>query len=328
MREQKSSSELSMNLCSSSGELEACIPGAPSQTCRATSSPSGASSSDEVKDHLAGDAPDAAIETLDQFLESELAGRFGWDPLFAAVDFLSIAVDVRSLGWLSTADRAGYERYQGFVHTLRAAIQAYLLPEFPNPALAREAARYLASGPTGEPIFAPATATESLDQLPVLPSGFIATGLSGRGNSSRISSVRALMTRISRLLAPLSEDALKRDLALALQRRKGEGPSRDSDGLTTSEEIAVLVLRWFMGGFCIDVLREQGFQWKLDRQVPLLYRQTFAALESERLGELDHEMRTARVRLIAENVIRGAFKALGLKIPPDLLRDRRSGRTS
>jgi hypothetical protein len=136
------------------------------------------------------------------------------------------------------------------------------------------------------------------------------------------------MTRISRLLAPLSEDALKRDIALALQRRKVEGPSRDSDGITTSEEIAVLVLRWFMGGFCIDVLREQGFQWKLDRQVPLLYRQTFAALESERLGELDHALRAERVERIAVNVIRGAFKALGIKIPVGLLRDRRSGRTS
>jgi len=328
MMEQISSSERSESLCTSSGEPDACLSGAPSQACRATSSPSGAASSHEGNGQLTGDAPDAANETLEQFLESERAGRLGWDPLFAAVNFLSIAVDVRSLGWLLTADRAEYERYRAFVHTLRAAIQAYLLPDFRNPALASEAERYLGSGPSGIPIFAPATATETLDELPVLASGLIVTGLSLPGDSSRISSVRTLVTRISRLLAPLSEDALEQDVELAHQRLKGDGRSEDSDGPTKSEQIAALVLRSFISGFCIDALREQGFQWRLDRQVPRLYRETFAALESERLGGLDHEMRPARLRRIAENIIRGAFKAFGLKIPPGLLRDRRTGRTS
>ncbi len=72
MREQKSSSEPSMSLCGSSGELEACLPGAPSQACRPTSSPSGVLSSDEGEEPLAGEDPVAAPETLEQFLQSGL----------------------------------------------------------------------------------------------------------------------------------------------------------------------------------------------------------------------------------------------------------------
>jgi hypothetical protein len=200
------------------------------------------------------------------------------------------------------------------------------LLEHPNPALASEAERYLASGPTGIPIFAPATAVAAGEERPVLASGYIATGLSGRGDSSRISSVRSLLTRIKRLLAPLSQDALDQDLELTRRARKG--PTQASGGPTKSEQIAELVLLSFVCGFCVDALREQGFQGSLYRYLPDLYRETCAALDSERLGEIADKLRAARVQRIAENVIRGAFKAFGLKIPPDLLRDRRSGRTS
>lgn len=328
MKEQKSSSELSVSLCSSSHEPDACLPGALSQTCRATSSPSEASSSDEGEEPLAGDESVAANETLQQFLQSDFAARFGWDPLFTAIDTLSIALDVRSLGLISTGDRAESERYRGFVHTMRAATQVYLLPGHPNPALAGEAERYLASGPTGTPIFAPATAVAAGEERPVLASGFIATGVSGWGDSSRISSVRALMTRIVRLLAPLSEESLEQDLERAKQRRAGQGATRHGEGYTTSEQIAELVLQSFICGFCLDALREQGFQWRLQTQVPRLFREVFAALEGGRLGELNHELRTERLERIASSVIRGAFKALDLTIPPGLLRDRRSGKTS
>ena len=328
MREQKSSSGLWSSSCNSSREPEACLQGAPSQACRATSSPSGASSSDDGEDRFAGDARDTPNETLEQFLQSELAGRRGWDPLLTAVNFLSIGVDVRSLGWMSIDDPAQNQRFRAFVHTMRAAIQAYLLPEFPNPALAREAERYLASGPTGIAMFAPSTAVGEGEERPVLASGFIATGVHGWGDSSRISSVRTLITRILRILEPLSQNALDQDLALANQYLAAKGPSQQSEGLTKSEQIALLVLASFMCGFCLDVLREQGFQWRLDTQGPRLYRETYAALESGRVGELDHELRTERLQRIAENIVRGAFKALGLKIPQDLLRDRRSERTS
>ncbi len=246
-----------------------------------------------------------------------MAGRYGWDPLFAAVNFLAIALDVRSLGWLSSADRAESKRYQGFVHTIRAAVQVYLLPEFPNPALASEAERYLARGPTDRLIFAPSTDVAEGEERPVLASGFIATGLSGQGHSSRISSVRTLLTRIKRLLAPLSQDALDQDLELTRLGRKG--PAQASGGPTKSEQIAELVLHSFMCGFCIDALRERGFKGNLYTYLPDFYRETSAALHSERLGELDDELRTERVQQIAENVVRGAFKALGCKLPLDLL---------
>lgn len=302
MKEPKSSSKPLESSRGSSNETSHADATPRTHERERTSSGSDAEADSEPSESAKNTSSSADANTLESVLLSEEAGRLGWDQLLASINYLSSLIDIRG-AHIAIGDRTEYELFRGFVHTLRAAFQAYTLPNEDGQALYAQAEQFLANGPLEQVLVAPATAVGAHEERPALLSGFVVTGRSGYGRSGRLNSGRALKSHMKPYLASLSQNA------------------SDEDRQTAARGVAGELFGLFALGFCLEERRAQGFQLQ-QAHLHMLLEATVRGLQSAALGDIGHPLRRDRVDAVMDDLIRRAFRALGLKIPKDLLRER------
>lgn len=257
-------------------------------------------------------------DTLEEYIVGEDFARRGVIRLIQIADYLAHLVDGRTTGVLATLDRKTYASVLGLATTVKAAVQWFLLDQSPRPRFVVEAEKYLAEGSTAEWIHPPEGISD--DECQMLRSGPIVGRKGGRGSAGRSHSLTELKRKIVELLEPFTQEDLHRHQAAL---RDPEQP-KPKEGWILGRAVGDVIYFALADGTCADMLRERGFEWPPYEQVrSALDLVVEHGLDNADIGE-PAETRAARLEELAEELIRSALAALGVRADKDLFRERRA----
>jgi hypothetical protein len=257
-------------------------------------------------------------DTLEECIAGEDFARRGLVRLIQVTDYLAHLVDGRTTGVLATVNRETYLRVLGLATTVKAALQWFVLDPARRPRFVVEAEKYLAEGPTAEWIRPPAVVPD--DECQSIRAGPVVGRKGGRGSAGRLYSLSELKRNLVELLEPFTQDDLHRHQA-ALHDPEHPKPK---EGWILGRAIGDVIYFALVDGVCSDMLREQRFEWPPWEQVRAsLDLVVESALDRADIGE-PADTRAARLDELAEELIRGALVALGVRVEKDLFRERRA----
>ena len=263
--------------------------------------------------------------TLEREVGTPDFARRGWYRLTDLADYPSSLVDGRSVGLFVASSSNIRERLVGLASVVKAGAQWFAYDHrAPVPTFVSSAERYLSESRHGQPFYIPFLHYRQQENLRTGP---VVAHKLGRGAAGRLHSLAVVVSQITDIFEELGPE----DLHIHLAAYKA-GAHLDPNAPRPKERwvlpvvLAETIAFSLASGTLSDLLQDQGFHWTNDLHVPQLAEVMAGIVEDIDLS-LDggDGPRSDRLEQSSRRCIQAALNTLGIVVPKDLFRDRRSG---
>jgi hypothetical protein len=262
--------------------------------------------------------------TLEREVGAPDFARRGWYRLADLADYLSSLVDGRSAGLFVVGSSNIRDRLLGLASVVKAAAQWFGYDHDARlPPFVRHAERYLSESRHGQPFYVPFLHHR---QQVNMRTGPVVAHKRGRGAAGRLHSLALLVGEIADILEKLGPEDLHIHLAAyKAGAHLGLKVPRPKEHWILPLVLADTIAFSLANGTLSDLLQEQGFQWANDLYIPELAEEMAVLIEDMDLSADSAGQRREHLEQLSRRCIRVALSTLGIDVPRDLFRDRRSG---